>query len=61
MMNWKIYVRKRSWPNCKVPSRHLPGGSEENHENLSQDNLPLGVDFNPGLPKYEAGVLPTLP
>jgi hypothetical protein len=32
MMNWKGYGRKRSWPNFKVLF-HLPGGTEENHEN----------------------------
>jgi hypothetical protein len=37
---------------------YLPGGSEENHENLSKDR---DRDLNPGTPKYEAGVLTTRP
>jgi hypothetical protein len=31
MTSWKGCGRKRSSPNFKV-SRHLPGGTEENHE-----------------------------
>jgi hypothetical protein len=36
----------------KVPalSRHLPGGKEENYENLSQDSLSAERDLNPDLP-----------
>jgi hypothetical protein len=30
MMNSKGYERKQSWPN-KLPSQHLPGGTEETH------------------------------
>jgi hypothetical protein len=29
--NWKGFGRKRSWPTYKVPYRHSPGGTEENH------------------------------
>jgi len=54
MMNWKGFGRKRSWPNFKVLSWHLPGGTEENHKKLSQDSWSLGRDLNPGPPKYES-------
>jgi hypothetical protein len=46
MMNWKGCGRKRSWPNFKVLSRHLPGGTEENHENLSQDSRSPAESLN---------------
>jgi hypothetical protein len=29
MMNWEGFGRKWSWPNFKVLSWHLPGGTEE--------------------------------
>jgi hypothetical protein len=50
MMNWKGCGRKRSWPNCKVLSRHSPG---ETAENLSQNSRSPGRDFNPGRPEYD--------
>jgi hypothetical protein len=56
VINWKGFVRKRSWHNCEVLSRHLPGMTEGNHENLSQDSRSPGRDLNPGCPEYE-GVL----
>jgi hypothetical protein len=59
MMGWKWCGRKRLWP-FKVPSCHLPGGTEENHEKL-QDNRPSGRDLYPEPPEYEAGVLTKLP
>jgi hypothetical protein len=34
MINWKGFGRKQSWPNFKVLSRHLPGGTEEDHKKL---------------------------
>jgi hypothetical protein len=49
-MNWKGFGMKRSWPNLKVLSRHLHGGIEENHENLSQINPYQSRDLNPGPP-----------
>jgi hypothetical protein len=61
MMNWKRFGRKWSWPNFKVISRHSPGETEKNDENLSPDNWFPGRDLNPGLPEYEVGVLTTLP
>jgi hypothetical protein len=33
-VNWKGCGRKRSWLDYKVLSRHLPGETEENDENL---------------------------
>jgi hypothetical protein len=60
------YELERMWKKadvaqCKVLLRYLPGGTEENHENLSQDNRSPGRDLGPGTPEYEAGVLTTLP
>jgi hypothetical protein len=40
----------------KVLSRHLPGGTQENHERLSQDSRSPVQDFNSGPPDYKAGV-----
>jgi hypothetical protein len=37
--------------------RHLPGGTDENHENLSQDSRSPALDLNPGPPEYETGVV----
>jgi hypothetical protein len=45
----------------KVPSRQLPGGTEKNHEKLSQDKGPPSRSSNLGPPKYEAEVLTTRP
>jgi hypothetical protein len=59
MINWKGCGRKRSWSNfevLEVVSRHSPGGSEENHENIVQDTRPLGRDLNVRPSEYEAGV-----
>jgi hypothetical protein len=36
-MNWKDCGRKRLWPNLKVLSKRLPGGTKENHENCVPD------------------------
>jgi hypothetical protein len=60
-MNWKGYGRKLSSSNFKALSWHLPGGTEENHENLRQGIWSPGRDMNPGPPEYEAGVLTTRP
>jgi hypothetical protein len=45
----------------KALSWHMPGRTEENHENLSQDSLSPGRDLNPEPPEYETGVLTTQP
>jgi hypothetical protein len=52
MINWKGFGTKRPW-------RYLPGGIEENHENISQDSRSLGRDLNPRPQEYSAGVLTT--
>jgi hypothetical protein len=39
----------------------MPGGTEENHKNLSQNSWSLGQDLNQEPPEYEAGVLTTRP
>jgi hypothetical protein len=57
MINWKGCARNRKCHNFKVLSRNLPGGTEEKHENLSQDSWPPSRDLNPGPPEYEAGVV----
>jgi hypothetical protein len=49
------------WPNFKVLSLHSPGGTEKNHENVSQDSRFSGRDVNPRPPKYEALMLITKP
>jgi hypothetical protein len=55
MIHWKRFGRKRSWANFKVLPRHSPGGTEENHENLSRDSRSPGRHLNPGPHEYEAG------
>jgi hypothetical protein len=45
----------------KVLAQDLTGGTEGNHENLSQDSLSLGRDLNSKPPEYEAGVPTTWP
>jgi hypothetical protein len=55
MMNWKVFGRKRSWPNFKVLSRNSPAGTEKTTKNLNQDSRCL--ESNPGPPEYEIGVL----
>jgi hypothetical protein len=56
-MNCKGFGRNRSWPNCKVLSRHSPGGTEKTTKNLNH----YSRDLNPGPPEYKAGVLTTRP
>jgi hypothetical protein len=60
-VNWNGCGRKLSWPNFKVLSRSLPGRTEKNRENFSQDSRSSGRDFNLGHPEYEAGALTTRP
>jgi hypothetical protein len=48
---------KRSWSNFKWLSHHSPGGTEETHKNLSQDNRSPGRGLNSGPSEYEPGVL----
>jgi hypothetical protein len=60
-MNYKKYRRRWSWPNSKVLSWHMPGGTEENHNILSQNNRSPGKNVNLGPPEYEVGVLTTQP
>jgi hypothetical protein len=46
-------LRKLSWPNFKAISRHSPGGTEENGENLSQDCRSAGRVY-PGTSKIRS-------
>jgi hypothetical protein len=39
-------------------SRHLPGGTEENNENLSQDSRYFGRDSSQTPPEYKSKALP---
>jgi hypothetical protein len=56
MMNWEGCARKWSWLNFKLLTRHLPGGTIENHKNLSQNRRFPGRDYNPGPQKEESSV-----
>jgi hypothetical protein len=48
-MSWKVYGRKRFWPNFKGISQHLPGRTEEYHEK-PQSGMPVSR------PRYEPGI-----
>jgi hypothetical protein len=56
-VNWKRCGSQRSWPDFKVLSRHSPGRTKENHEELRTAGR-RGRDLNPEHPVYE-GVLTT--
>jgi hypothetical protein len=43
----------------KILSKHLPGKSEENNENLIQDSQSLGRELNSRTPEYKTVVSPT--
>jgi hypothetical protein len=58
IINCKGFRRKRSWHDCKVLSRHLPGEYEINHKKTSVRRSP-GPHMNSGPPEYEAGVFNT--
>jgi hypothetical protein len=60
-MNWKGFGRKWSWPNFKALSRHLPGGSKENHKIFREDTRSQSQYLNPGPPEYEVRALTTRP
>jgi hypothetical protein len=60
-MNWEGCGRKRSWTNLRYYARHLPGETEKNVENLSQDNRYPDWDLNPEHSEYEARVLSSRP
>jgi hypothetical protein len=45
----------------KILSRHLPGGTEENHTHSYSDSRSPGLDLNLGPAEYEAAVLTTRP
>jgi hypothetical protein len=51
-MNWNGFGTKQLWLN-QVLSQHLPGETEENYENLSQDSQSQEEDLKLGLPEYE--------
>jgi hypothetical protein len=46
MVNWKGFGRKRSWPNFKILSQHLPGGTEENYEKPQSGWSVAGADIS---------------
>jgi hypothetical protein len=52
MMKWKECGKKRSYPNFKVLSQHLPGEIDENYKKkLSQDSLSPGRDLKSEFPE----------
>jgi hypothetical protein len=51
-MNQTGFGRKRSWPNFKELSLHLPGGTEEHHENLIEDRWFPRRDLKTGPSEY---------
>jgi hypothetical protein len=59
-MNWKVFGRKRSWPNFKVLSRHSSEGYEKNREKDRIVGLKAEI-WTRDLPNTEAGVLTFLP
>jgi hypothetical protein len=61
MTTWKAIGRKRIWSNFTALSQNLPEGTEEKHENLSQNFQSSGRDLDPEPLEYEAGVLTTRP
>jgi hypothetical protein len=61
MMNWKIYGRKRSWPNLRHYPGNCPEGLRKPSTTLSQDSRSSGRNFNPEPPVYKAGVLTIQP
>jgi hypothetical protein len=53
---WYVnYELVRMWKEA-VLRRNLPGGIEENRENLNQDFQSSGRDLNPGLPENSIGI-----
>jgi hypothetical protein len=46
-------MKKTVLASFEVVSRHLPGGTVENHENLSQDIQCPGRDLNPGSAEHD--------
>lgn len=51
---------EKMWEEVVVAlSRNLPGGIEENHENIILDKPVPGRDLNPWHPQFEAGELIT--
>jgi hypothetical protein len=48
MMNWKGLGRNLSLPKFKALSRNSPGGTEENHENLTRDIRSPGPGIETG-------------
>jgi hypothetical protein len=57
MLNWKVFGRKRLWPNLKYYLDNCLERLRKTTINLSQDSLSLGRELNPEPPEYEAGVL----
>jgi hypothetical protein len=60
-MNWNGFGKKRSWPNFKVLSPHLPEGTVGKPWKVCQDSQSLGRDMNPRPPRCKEGVLTTWP
>lgn len=56
-MNW-YGCEGRECHLSQIPSCHMPGETEENHENSHQNNWSPRQDFNPGLPEFKAVLHP---
>jgi hypothetical protein len=59
IMNWKVYGRKRSWPNLRYYSGICLEELRKTTNTLSQGSRSLGRDLNSRPPEYKAGVLTT--
>jgi hypothetical protein len=57
IMNWKGLGRKRPWP-IEILFRNVPGRTEEDHENLSQESWCSGRDSNRAFPKFKSKASP---
>jgi hypothetical protein len=53
-MNLKGFERKQSWIN-KILSQHFPEGTEEIHEDFSQDSECPDRNWNQAPPQYKLG------
>jgi hypothetical protein len=60
-MNWKVFGRKRSWPDLKYYPGSCLVGLRKTTKNFSQDSQSLGRDVNLVSLEYEAGVSTTRP
>jgi hypothetical protein len=48
MMNWKMFGRKKSWPNFKALIPYSPEKTKEIHEKSWSEYTTSGLIFEPG-------------